>query len=116
MRLPAPDGGRLMHAEIRIDGATVMLADAFPEFGSQSPKALGGSAVAIHLYVGDVDTVFARAVAAGASATMPVADMFWGDRYGRVTDPFGHHWSLGTHIADPSPEEIQKGMEAGVDK
>lgn len=104
MRTPAPDGKRLMHAAIRIGGGgVVMLADAFPEFGSHSPKAFGGSAVSIHLYVGDVDAVFARAVKEGAMVVMPVATMAWGDRYGRLVDPFGHHWSIATRIAQSSP-------------
>ncbi len=102
MSTPAPDGKRLMQAAIRIGDAVVMLADAFPEFGSHSPKAFGGSAVSIHLYVADVDAVFARAVKEGATAIMPVATMAWGDRSGRLVDPFGHHWSIATHIAVPS--------------
>jgi len=102
MSTPAPDGKRLMHAVIRIGGAVVMLADAFPEIGSHSPKAFGGSAVWIHLYVGDVDAVFARAAREGAMVVMPVATMAWGDRSGRLVDPFGHQWSIATRVA-PSP-------------
>jgi uncharacterized glyoxalase superfamily protein PhnB len=102
MSTPAPDGKRLMHAVIRIGGAVVMLSDAFPELGSHSPKAFGGSAVSIHLYVGDVDAVFARAVKEGAVVVMPPATMAWGDRCGRLVDPFGHHWSIATRIAQPS--------------
>lgn len=102
MSTPAPDGNRLMHAVIRIGGAVVMLSDAFPELGSHSPKAFGGSAVSIHLYVGDVDAVFARAVQEGAMVIMPAATMAWGDRSGRLVDPFGHHWSIATRIAPPS--------------
>jgi uncharacterized glyoxalase superfamily protein PhnB len=101
MRTPAPDGKRLMHAVIRIGGAVLMLADAFPEVGSHSPKAFGGSAVSIHLYVGDVDAVFDRAVKEGAMVLMPAATMAWGDRCGRLVDPFGHHWSIATRVASP---------------
>jgi len=109
-RLPGPQG-RLMHAMIRIEGSAVMLVDEMPEWGALGPKALKGSPVTIHLYVDDVDAVVACAVAAGAKITMPVADMFWGDRYGKLEDPFGHHWSVATHIRDVSPEEMQQAME-----
>ena len=104
-RLPAPDG-RLMHALIRIGDAALMLVDEFPEQGCLGPLALKGSPVTLHLYVADVDVTVADAVAAGARVTLPVADMFWGDRYGRLEDPFGHHWSVATHVRDLSPEEI----------
>ncbi|MBE0619790.1 MAG: VOC family protein [Burkholderiales bacterium] len=109
-RLPGPQG-KLMHAMIRIGGSAVMLVDEMPEWGSLGPKALKGSPVTIHLYVEDVDAVVARAVAAGAKITMPVADMFWGDRYGKLEDPFGHHWSVATHLRDVSPEEMQQAMQ-----
>ena len=108
-RLPGPDG-RIMHALIRIEGSAVMLVDEMPEWCAFGPKSLKGSPVTIHLYVPDVDAVVARAVAAGAKITMPVADMFWGDRYGKIEDPFGHHWSVGTHIRDVTPEEMQQAM------
>jgi len=108
-RLPGPNG-RLMHAMIRIEGSAVMLVDEMPEWGALGPKSLKGSPVTIHLYVEDVDAFTARAVAAGAKVTMPVADMFWGDRYGKLEDPVGHHWSVGTHIRDVSPEEMQQAM------
>src|SRR5688572_27998902 len=108
-RLPGPDG-KLMHAQITINGAPVMLVDDFPDWGSHGPKALKGSPVTIHLYVDDVDAVVARAVKAGATVTMPVADQFWGDRYGKLEDPFGHHWSVATHVRDVSMEEAQKAM------
>ena len=109
-RLPGPQG-KLMHALIRIGDSSVMLVDEMPEWGSFGPKSLKGSPVTIHLYVEDVDTVVARAVGAGATATMPVADMFWGDRYGKLEDPFGHQWSVATHIRDVSPEEMQQAMQ-----
>jgi len=109
-RLPGPNG-KLMHAMIRIEGSVVMLVDEMPEWGALGPKSLKGSPVTIHLYVEDVDAFAARAVAAGAKITMPVADMFWGDRYGKLEDPFGHHWSIGTHIRDVSPEEMKQAMQ-----
>lgn len=105
-RLPGPDG-KLMHALIRIGDSMVMLVDEFPDRGSLGPKALNGSPVTLHLYVEDVDGFVANAQAAGATVTMPPADMFWGDRYCALDDPFGHHWSVATHIRDVDPEEIQ---------
>jgi PhnB protein len=108
-RLPGP-GGKLMHARLRIGSSALMLVDEWPEMGALGPKALKGSAVTIHFYVNDVDAAVARAVAAGAVAMMPVADMFWGDRYGQLRDPFGHLWSLATHLRDLSPEEIARNM------
>lgn len=109
-RLPGPDG-RLMHAQIRIGGASLMLVDEFTEQGMLSPLALNGSPVTIHLYVPDVDATVAQAVAAGAKVTMPVADMFWGDRYGRLVDPFGHQWSVATHQRDIAPADIAAAMQ-----
>ncbi len=109
-RMPGPDG-KLMHAMIRIGNSPIMLADEFPEWGSLGPKALKGSPVTIHLYVEDVDAFAKRAVEAGAKITMPVADQFWGDRYGKLEDPFGHHWSVGAHVRDVSPEEMQRAMK-----
>lgn len=111
MRLPGPDG-KLMHASVRIGDSIVMLVDEMPEWGALGPKALKGSPVTIHLMVDDVDAVFAQAVAAGATVKMPVDDMFWGDRYGQVIDPFGHVWSIATHMRDLTPEEIAAGREA----
>ena len=108
-RLPDPRG-KLMHAEIKIGDSTVMLVDEFPEMGMLSPKSLTGSPVIIHLFVEDVDAFVARAVDAGAKVTMPVADMFWGDRYGTLEDPFGHRWSVATHIRDMSPHEMEQAM------
>lgn len=108
-RLPGPNG-RLMHAMIRIAGSAVMLVDEMPEWGALGPKSLKGSPVTIHLYVEDVDAFVKRAVAAGAKITMPVADMFWGDRYGKVEDPFGHQWSVATHIRDVSMDEMKQAM------
>jgi uncharacterized glyoxalase superfamily protein PhnB len=99
-----------MHAAVRIGDSTLMLVDENPKWGMLGPKALKGSPVTIHLYVKDVDATVAQAVSAGAKVTMPVADMFWGDRYGQVEDPFGHHWSVATHTRDLSPEEMREGM------
>jgi uncharacterized glyoxalase superfamily protein PhnB len=110
-RMPGPDG-RLMHAAIRIGDSTVMLADEMPEWGSLGPTSLKGSPVTIHLYVDDVDKFVERAVKAGAKVTMPVADQFWGDRYGKLEDPFGHHWSVATHVRDLTPDEMKKAMSA----
>jgi PhnB protein len=109
-RMPGPDG-RLMHAAVKIGDSTVMLVDEMPEWGALGPKALKGSPVTIHIYVEDVDALVARAVNAGAKVTMPVAEQFWGDRYGKLEDPFGHHWSVATHVRDVTPEEMKKAMQ-----
>jgi PhnB protein len=114
-RLPGP-GGRLMHASLRIGDSTVMLVDEMPEHGALGPKSLKGSPVAIHLYVEDADATAAQAVAAGAKTIMPVTDMFWGDRYGQLEDPFGHRWSIATHVRDVTPAEMQQVMRAMSDK
>jgi len=112
MRLPGPNG-RLMHGSVRIGDSMVMLVDEAPEWGTLGPNALKGSPVIIHLMVDDVDAIFAQAVDAGATVKMPVADMFWGDRYGLVVDPFGHVWSIATHMRDMTPDEIAAaGREA----
>ena len=109
-RMPGPDGN-VMHASIRIGDSVIMLNDEMPQWGSLGPKSLKGSPVTIHLYVEDADALFAQAVKAGAKVTIPLDDMFWGDRYGKVEDPFGHQWSIGTHVREVSPEEMQKAME-----
>ncbi len=111
MRLPGPDG-KIMHAELRIGDSIVMLMEEMPEMGSKSPKAYGGSPVSFDVYVDKVDAAWKRAVDAGAKPVMPLADMFWGDRTGRLEDPFGHSWSLAQHVKDLTPEEIEKGQEA----
>ena len=110
-RMPGP-GGKVMHAEIQIGDSRLMLSDAIPEMGGRSPKSLGGSPASILIYVRDVDAAFARAVGAGATVDMPLMDMFWGDRYGKVKDPFGHLWQLATHVEDVSPEEMGKRAAA----
>jgi PhnB protein len=103
-----PDG-KVMHAELSVGGARLMLADEFPGMGSGSAKTLGGSPVVLNLYVQeDVDDLFNQAVAAGATVTMPLANQFWGDRYGQLKDPFGHTWALGQHVEDVAPEEMER--------
>ena len=109
-RVPGPQG-KLLHALIRIGDSAVMLVDEFPDWNSFGPKSLKGSPVTIHLYVQDVDAFFKQAVAAGAKITMPLEDTFWGDRYGRLEDPFGHHWSVATHVRDVKPEELQEAAQ-----
>ncbi|WP_186177853.1 VOC family protein [Burkholderia gladioli] len=112
-RLPGPDG-KLMHAAVRIGDSTLMLVDEMAGCGALGPRALKGSPAILHLYVADADAVVARAVEAGAKLIMPPADMFWGDRYGQVEDPFGHRWSVATHRQDLTPEQIREGMEQCV--
>jgi PhnB protein len=109
-RLPGPDG-KVLHASIRIGDSIVMLVDDAPTWGMPGPKALKGSAVYIHLYVEDVDALTAQAVAAGAKVTLPVAEMFWGDRYGRLEDPFCHRWSVATHVKEVGPDGIREAMK-----
>jgi len=112
LRMPAPDGS-LMHAEIIVGDSHIMLGDENPQSGAKSPQAFGGSPVTVFLYVKDVDALFAKATDAAATETMPLMDMFWGDRYGKLKDPFGHEWSAATHIEDVSPREMAKrGEEA----
>jgi PhnB protein len=111
MRMPGPDGKSIMHAELRIGDSPIFLADEFPDMGSGSPQSVGGTAISLHLYVEDVDAAFKQAVSAGATVQMPVADMFWGDRYGKLIDPFGHQWGMATHKEDLTPQEIGKRAE-----
>ena len=99
--------GKVLNAQVRIGDSLLMLMDEFPEFGGLGPKALKGSPVTIHLQVEDVDAVVKQAVAAGAKITMPIKDEFWGDRFAMLEDPFGHKWSVATHIRDVSPEEMK---------
>jgi PhnB protein len=111
-RMATPDGAFLVHAELQIGDSKVFLADQMPNIGQKSPQSLGGSPVTIHLQVEDADAVWGRAIAAGATETMPLMNAPWGDRYGQLVDPFGHRWSIGTHIEDVSPEEIERRMAA----
>jgi uncharacterized glyoxalase superfamily protein PhnB len=105
-RLPGPDGKSIMHAELKIGDSIIMLSDELPQSGTRAPQSLGGSTGYLFLYVPDVDTAFKRALGAGATVAMSLADMFWGDRFGKVADPFGHVWGLATHKEDLAPEEI----------
>jgi PhnB protein len=106
VRMAAPDG-RVMHAELKIGDSIVFLADEFPG-ASAAPAPTTTPSIYLYLYVEDVDSVFKRATSAGCRVDMPVETMFWGDRYGKVTDPFGHHWGLATHVEDVAPEEMKK--------
>ena len=114
-RMAGPDG-KIMHAELRIGDSVIMLNDEFPNMGCASPQSLKGSAVTIHLYTENVDQMFERAAKAGAEVLMPVMDMFWGDRYGRFKDPFGHFWSVATHQWDLTPEEMRNAAAEAMKK
>jgi PhnB protein len=109
VRMPAP-GGTIGHAELKIGDSMVMLADEQQDMGHRSPKTIGGTAVSLVLYVEDVDAVFKRAVDAGAKTVRPVENQFYGDRMGTLEDPYGHVWSIGTHVEDVSPEEMGRRM------
>jgi PhnB protein len=113
LRMPDPQG-RVAHAEIRIGDSVIMLADEHPAAGHRGPRSLGGSSVSILLYVADVDSVFERSVHAGAKAQRPVADQFYGDRAGTLEDPFGHVWTIATHIEDVSAEELERRAAAAM--
>lgn len=110
-RLTEPNG-RIGHAELIFGPATIMLSDEYPEHGIRGPQSSEGTSVAIHLHVVDVDAVFERAIAAGASVVRPLADQFYGERSGMLRDPFGHEWLLGGHIEDVKPEEMQRRWTA----
>lgn len=107
VRMGAPQG-KVGHAELQIGDSLLMLADEFPEMGTRSPKALGGTPVTINLYVEDVDAVFGRAVQAGAKVLRPIENQFYGDRAGQFEDPFGHRWSIATHVEDVPPDEMER--------
>ena len=113
VRMSAP-GGKIGHAELEIGDSLVMLADALPQFTTRPPKELGGTSVSIMFYVDDVDAVVQRAADEGGTITMEVADQFWGDRFGAVTDPFGHVWTIATHIEDVPPEEMAERAKAAM--
>ena len=110
-RAPSPDGTKIMHATIQIGDSRIMLSDEFPEMGCKSPRSLGGTPASLHLYVEDADAVFEQAVAAGATVSMPIGDMFWGDRYGRVLDPYGHDWAIASHKRDVTMDEAMQAMQ-----
>ncbi len=115
VRMDAPNG-KIGHAELKFGDSMVMLADEMPGMSTRSPQSLGGSTGGIFLYVENVDSAFQQATSAGAEVVMPPADMFWGDRYGQLRDPFGHLWSMATHKEDVAPEEMKKRMEAAMSK
>jgi uncharacterized glyoxalase superfamily protein PhnB len=108
MRNLGPDGRKVMHAQLQIGDSMLLLHDEFEEAGGESPQSLEGSAVTLHLYFEDVDAAWSRAVAAGAKVVMPLADTFWGDRYGQLVDPFGHRWSLASKVEELTAEEIRQ--------
>jgi len=110
-----PDG-KVMHAELQIGDSVIMLTDEYPEFGAVSPQSSGGAGMGLHIYVDGVDAAFDRAVKAGAQVEMPVSDQFWGDRYGKLKDPFGHKWSIATHIKDMSADEMKRSMDEAMQK
>jgi PhnB protein len=112
-RMEGPDG-KIAHAELEIGDSKVMLSDPFPQFSTRPPKELGGTSVSVFMYVEDVDAFVKQAVDAGATVEMEVEDQFWGDRFGTVTDPYGHMWSIATHVEDVPPEEMAKRAEAAM--
>lgn len=113
LRMPMPDGS-IAHAELKIGNSIVMMGDEMPAMGATAPETIGGTATGIFIYTKDVDKAFAKAIAAGAKADQPPTDMFWGDRYAKLTDPFGHKWSMATHIEDLSPKEMAKRGQAAM--
>ncbi len=113
MRMPGPEG-TIGHAELEIGDSLVMLSDPFPQSSVRPPKELSGTSASIFMYVEDVDAVVKQAIEAGATVTMEVADQFWGDRFGTVADPFGHSWSIATHVEDLTPEEIAERGKAAM--
>jgi len=113
IRMEAPDG-KIGHAELEIGDSLLMLSDAFPGATSRPPTELGGTTAGAFMYVEDVDAVVKRAVESGATITMEIADQFWGDRFGSITDPFGHSWSIATHVEDVPPEEMAERAKAAM--
>ena len=113
IRMEAPDG-KIGHAELEIGDSLLMLSDAFPGATSRPPTELGGTTAGAFMYVEDVDAVVKRAVESGATVTMEIADQFWGDRFGSITDPFGHSWSIATHVEDVPPEEMAERAKAAM--
>jgi PhnB protein len=113
VRMRGPDG-KIGHAELEIGDSLIMLSDPMPQASTRPPRELGGTSASLFMYVEDVDAVVKQAVDAGATVTMEVADQFWGDRFGTITDPFGHVWSIATHIEDLTPEEIEERGRAAM--
>jgi PhnB protein len=111
LRMPMGDSGKLAHAEVRIGDSHVMLSDEWPDQGFLGPKARGGATASLMIYLADVDSAWERAIAAGCTAEKAPADQFWGDRMGTLTDPFGHRWTLATHVEDVSEEEMERRMQ-----
>jgi PhnB protein len=108
LRNLGPDGRKIMHAQLQIGDSMLLVHDEFEEAGGESPQTLEGSAVTLHLYVEDVDAMWARAIAAGAKVEMPLGDQFWGDRYGQLVDPFGHRWSIASKVEQLTPEQMRQ--------
>jgi PhnB protein len=108
LHMAGPDGKGTMHAEMHLGNSTVMLTEENPQWGTQSPETLGGTPASLHIYVEDTDALFSRAVEAGCEVSYPISDTFWGDRYGKLKDPFGHEWGIATHKEDVGPEEMAK--------
>ncbi len=113
--MKGPDG-KVMHAELMIGDSIVMLSDEFPHYGVSSPESVGGCSSSLHIYLDGVDAAFERAVQAGAKVEMPLMDQFWGDRHGKLKDPFGHCWSIATHVKDLSMDEMKSGMDEAMEK
>ncbi|MFF3859969.1 VOC family protein [Streptomyces sp. NPDC002209] len=114
MRMPAPDG-RIGHAELELGNSVIMLADEYPEIGFRSPKSVGGTPITLHVYVEDVDAVFAKALSLGATEVSPVKDEFYGDRTGQLEDPFGHRWNIATHVEDVPAAEMEKRAKEALE-
>jgi uncharacterized glyoxalase superfamily protein PhnB len=113
--MKGPDG-KVMHAELKIGDSIIMLSDEFPQYGALAPQSVGGTSMSLHIYLDGVDAAFDRAVKAGAEVEMPVMDQFWGDRYGKLKDPFGHKWSIATHTKDLSMDEMKQGMDDAMEQ
>jgi PhnB protein len=115
MRMEASPG-KIGHAEIKIGDSVIMLSDEMPGGGTRAPKSLGGTTTSVFLYVKDIDSSYKQAIDAGAKSEMAPADMFWGDRFGKLTDPYGHSWAMATHKEDVAPQEMQKRMQQEMAK
>jgi PhnB protein len=114
-RMAGPDGS-VMHAELRFGDSMVMLGEENEQWGTKSPLSTNGLPVSLHLYVDDADAVYAKALEAGATVRYPIEDAFWGDRYGKVADPFGHEWGIATHVKDLTPEEVKRAADEWIAK
>jgi PhnB protein len=116
LRIHKMPDGKVMHAELRIGDSIVMVGEEWPDYKVLSPESLGGTSTILHIYSGNVDSLFNRAVSAGCTVANPLMDQFWGDRYGQVVDPFGHKWSLATHTEDVSDEEVEKRGKVAMEQ